>query len=298
VVGRVDDDGRHRRTDKDRARGPVPEGDLVERVDELVPGTLCEETERFLTMLQSDRSSTSREAAATWLGLHADLLDPDRVVPTLAGAEKDPDPQVRLSVATDLGLLNPRSQAATRALASAMKDGDPVVRVSAAIGLRDTPRGSEPARKVAISALAGALDDGNSAVRGCVAKALVKLGAGAQAVPELIATLRDPGADLKEESFRIRVHLEAINLLEQIGPAAKAAVPALDTALDDSNTAIGVAAAVALMKIGAPEKALHLLQEVAADSNEDPGYRARASATLAGQARDVAAQPRPEPPKP
>jgi HEAT repeat protein len=101
-----------------------------------------------------------------------------------------------------------------------------------------------------LTGLLGALKDANSSVRSTVAHALNMLcgvvrAEAKQAVPALVAALRDTDPDVRGE---------VSGALGGIGPDAKAAVPALVGALKDPDTAVRAKTAWALGAIGSDGK--------------------------------------------
>ena len=104
------------------------------------------------------------------------------------------------------------------------------------------------------------LRDVDPAKQAKAAYSLSKLGFGAKtAVPELIATLRSPSAEVRQN---------AALALGQIGPDAAEAVPALTEALADEQWAVRRQAVLALGQIGeAAKSALAKVQALTRDAN-------------------------------
>jgi HEAT repeat protein len=154
--------------------------------------------------------------------------------------------------------------AAAPSLLSLLKDADPNVRLrtATAVGeLAQELRRVLPALRAALEQ--AALEDGDEGVRAEAVRAL--LHAGPQPDTEIPA-LTDA---LRNEIDVVRFH--AAMALGDIGPAARAAVPALIHACTwDDEPAVRVGAAAALWKIDGDRGALvlHVLTEALANANE------------------------------
>jgi HEAT repeat protein len=177
----------------------------------------------------------------------------DVAVPALRKALRDPDWYVRSEAGRAIGEYGVDAKSALPDLTSALKDKDGHVKVAAAfalykIGGKTEPavpvliqtlnRGDEtfysphsaartlgrigPPAKAAVPHLTAALSKDNRGLRICAAGALWKITKKPEpALPVLIQALQD-GTSLEENSTG-----DAIDMLEDMGPEAKAAVPAL-----------------------------------------------------------------------
>jgi HEAT repeat protein len=156
----------------------------------------------------------------------------------LLEALRSNDPRVRYDASAALAALGPRlGTEAVPALADAADDPDPLIRTNALTALG---RIGPPAR-TAVPALAKALGDDDLRVRLVAPLALARV-QGAEAVPTLLEALRDP-----------RMRCAAAVALEVLGPAAQAAVPALQALAEDGSLAEREAASDALRRIVPPE---------------------------------------------
>jgi hypothetical protein len=85
------------------------------------------------------------------------------------------------------------------------------------------------------------------------------------------------------------VRLQSALALKAIGPSARAAVPDLVIALDDEWRAVGVAAAGALLKIGAEyERAVAALNTIVGDDSQYGWVRTEAAEELGDLGRSAA----------
>jgi HEAT repeat protein len=180
-----------------------------------------------------------------------------------------PEAQQRIAAAVAIGDLGPSASTAVPTLTEALRDQNPTVRFQAAIALGCIG----PEAKAAVPALIGRLKDGVFFVRGWTAFALGEIGPdAAQAVPALVEGLKNA----QEREFvrrqmasalgRIGPHavnalvetltnssevarLGAVLALHQIGPGARAAVPALMRLQNDPIEFVRTAARAALKTI-------------------------------------------------
>jgi HEAT repeat protein len=206
-------------------------------------------------------------------------IDPDDrgAVALLAEALREQDGAVGNAAAGALAGLGPRALAAAPALRLALRQGPATeVRSAAALALGEVvpeaaPRGEETEETVA--ALARALREDRSAdVYYWAARALLKFGPAARAaLPALAAALRDRGRPAAQDvavDVLSRVGPEAVPVLGEalldpqcgprrqvaeylgdMGPAARAAVPALARTLQGEDPWLRYTAAAALLRI-------------------------------------------------
>jgi HEAT repeat protein len=205
--------------------------------------------------LLADPDPRVREAAVCCLGL---IPSPERsVVNLLTGAAKDPEPQVRLAVLQTLARLRPAPDAAASVLRAALSDSDAAVRFQAAQGLYDLTGQAEVVLPTLIQYLRA--KDGPHME---AAYRLGKMGPrAAGAVDALVERLRDDSAPPpREDAFGIPIahsdsehrdiiHRAVLEALGDIGPDARAAVPAIRTFLGAGNGFVRASAAVAFWKI-------------------------------------------------
>jgi HEAT repeat protein len=196
-------------------------------------------------------------------------------VPALTGALKDADGEVRLGAAGALGVVGLEAGAAAPALTDALKDKDLEVRHFAARALVRV--GNRAAKEAAAPVLREVLEKGvpDQRLRAELIVLLWKIGSGAAPAPSGL----DPG-DLRAAAMMLRgvystkaadeatrrnavptllgafegtkdaVYRESFaQALGQIGPDAKAAIPALRDGQKDKDERVRAAAAEALKKI-------------------------------------------------
>jgi HEAT repeat protein len=179
---------------------------------------------------------------------------------------KNTDSDVRRAAAKELAEMGPDAKPAAPALLDALKkDKDLFVRRFAAQALGEV--GADP--KTAVPALAAVLKEDDK--KELVEAAVTSLGKmGAPAVPPLIDALKNKPAEPKKKGKKAPaapdstafVRTKAAEALGNIGPKAKAAVPALAEALRDPS--VRTEAAVALGNIGPDAKgAVSALQDAA-----------------------------------
>jgi HEAT repeat protein len=189
-------------------------------------------------------------------------------VPALAAALKDPEPNVRMAVASALGKVASLSASpeALAALKTALKDDDPFVR-RAATEACCLLVGNATNKDVA--ALIAVLKDTEPFIRREAARALGKIGTiSSEVLTALKAAAKDDDPDVR------RAATEAYNLV--VGRATKEEVPALVAALKDSDPSIRREAARALGKVGTISLgALAALKAAAKD--DDPDVRRAAT---------------------
>jgi hypothetical protein len=151
-----------------------------------------------------------------------------------------------------------------------LKHDSPTVRRAAAWGLGALRRQSVAANQ-AIPALTEALTDGDLMVRLNAAMSLQEMGASASnAVQALAKVVADTGVGPETNKFFF-VRAAAAVALGKIGPAAAAGLPALKTALGESNYYLRGQAAVAIWRIDSDvDTALPvLLREMPGNSEHD-----------------------------
>jgi len=216
-------------------------------------------TKQRIATLRSDPSPIRREAAAFWLAENASRIDPVLVQPTSLAALNDPSVDVRRSVGAALVELGIRSAPVIPALAVALKDSDAFVRVLSASGMKTVVLETGQGREIAIPTLIEALKDSNETVRVRAARSLVELGAGDRAVPALAEIAR--GNSAWNRHF-------ALELLEKIGPNARAAIPSLIDATKEHDDVVRAVAASALVAIGEPDAARPVLEEIEETSQD------------------------------
>jgi HEAT repeat protein len=146
----------------------------------------------------------------------------------------DPDWKERNHAAHVIAGIGPSAQAALPALKEAMNAQDPVFRCNAIEAFASVGR-SEADMDTLVAVMTKDPDD---QARSCAA--LVLDDYGLWAMSALIRGLADPAAG---------VRASAAQSLGHIGPAAKAALPALREALKDSDSFVASRAQVALARI-------------------------------------------------
>jgi HEAT repeat protein len=220
--------------------------------------------ERWLATLQSDRSEGRRAQATYNLSSIAGRLDPDLATPTLTAALKEPSPRIRVAVASLLARLSRRSESAVKALVEALKNDDEDVRVEAVTGLGSCLK-TDRMKGIVIPALIEAIKDKSRQVRWRSSKSLIKWGAGEKEVPALVEILEDRSEVRTTIPGELSDRCLAALALEEIGPTARAAIPALNEATTDDDALLRVCAACALLAIGERDAAIPVLRAAGAD---------------------------------
>jgi HEAT repeat protein len=177
-------------------------------------------------------------------------MDAAPAAPAVVKALADDNSFVRWGATRALGRMAPLtgkdSAAAVKALGKAVADEKENVRVRNAAAAALARFGI--AAKEAVPGLSAAVSKGEPELRVNGMRALQAIGAAAQdAVPTVSAALQTKDTPLA-------VRLEAAKTLAKLGPAAAAGRPALLEALNDPHPEIRLAAAEALLTIGAKEK--------------------------------------------
>jgi HEAT repeat protein len=181
-------------------------------------------------------------------------------LPELKKALTDRDASVRAGAVLAMSLMGPRATPATSALADVVKkDADARIRALAASALGAI--GSEA--KVELPAVRAALDDRDTGVRIAAASAVWKVGREADAGVKVLTAALTEDPDTASR---------AAKALLEIGPAAKAAEPALTKALERKEPVVRTLCAFALWRVGGPltlEKVSKVLEESAKDKDEE-----------------------------
>jgi HEAT repeat protein len=179
----------------------------------------------------------AQKAAIRVLGKLGPAASP--AVPAVIGASADPNPGLRLEAIQTLGRIGPPARSAIPGLIPMLADTNEAIQAAAAeaLGSIDLQWPSDPAAAGPISVLSGKL-----CVPGRPGEIAVKMFAaiGGTAVPVLIDALKS-GDRIAQEN--------AAKALGQIGAGAKAAVPALMLAVQNSHPWVKAEAAKALEKI-------------------------------------------------
>lgn len=195
-------------------------------------GALPKEETPMLVDLLKVGKPVQRRHAATFLG--AMKAEGKPVISGLADALRDAEKAVRLEAAEALGKIGPRASPAALALGNALKDKEAEVRKSSLSALSKIGPDASNAAPSLITAL------GDSELHDSALNTLVKIGKGA---------VRDLGRALTD-SRNTKVRLELIDILGQIGPDAREAVPALTKILGSEDyPSVQRAAREALAKI-------------------------------------------------
>jgi HEAT repeat protein len=160
-------------------------------------------------------------------------------VAALAAELQSPDTHTRHLAARQLAKLGSQAKDAVSQLTHALQDSDKSVRHYAAKTLAEVGIDARPATDALIADLA----DPDPETRYYVVKALSKVEldqAHAGAVRALVKTLKDENPKTRYYSAKV---------LKGMGPAARAAVPALREASNDADKDVKETAAIALKKI-------------------------------------------------
>lgn len=240
-------------------------------------------THRWLRTIQDDNGAGARFLVGAEAVLGKDPnISPSFAVTALIGALKSPHENVRADATANLGQGGAEALRAIPALIAALNDSSRWVRGGAVASLgrfasehgdireqliphllkaMDDPaynvryvaadqlgriiRSSDPIRSRVIEALAAQLEDPNTELRVQVCWALARLGRGDMTVPALVAALDDG---------RPIVRALAVQYLEDIGPEAELAIPAVAAMVRREQTSwIRKAAVKTLVWIGGPD---------------------------------------------
>ncbi|MBI2823842.1 MAG: HEAT repeat domain-containing protein [Planctomycetia bacterium] len=215
-------------------------------------------------------------------------------VPSLVEHLADPEAAVRAQSAAALGKIGVKDAAAVTALTKVVADPEPRVRRSAIQALVR----AKPDPKVLIPLLLSVVEDSQPEVAMPAMAALADMGE--QAVVPLVASMKDrkarywaalvlaelgpkakaavPALQKLTDDAEPEVRMQALITLGQIGPAAASAVPAMTKALEAPEPAVRYGAAFALGKLKAQDAAPAL--EALVDS-KDPTLQLVASWAIA-----------------
>ena len=201
----------------------------------------------------------------------------------LIGALKSADEPGRLQAIDQLGALGDKAAAAVGPLTELLKDPSAKVRAHAARALGEIGAAAKPA----VPALAELIKDSNEMVRRQVVKAVMRIRPGPQVtVPLCVKLLEDPDPGVRHRILQAiteagpqavpaliaalkndKAAYWACLVLREMGPAAKAAVPALAEKLKDPRPGTR---REAILTLGAMnEAALPVLPQIAACLNDE-----------------------------
>lgn len=202
-------------------------------------------------MIPHLRSNALLIAAGGWLILAGSVsLAADPSVKDLIGLLSSPDAAVRLKAVDQLGAQGEKAGEAGPALAPLLTDADPLVRRRAI----KTLLAIRPDQKVMLPIWIKLMEDSPPEVHARILNAITD--AGAPAVPRLIEALKND-----------RVAYWVCIVLRGMGPAAKAAVPALVEKLKDPQPDIRREAVLALGAIG--EAAISAVPQIVAALDDE-----------------------------
>ena len=176
---------------------------------------------------------TARLAAIDGLGQKGEQAAD--AVPALAALLKDPSPAVRAHAVKSLGKIGAKAKPAVPELALLISDKDETVRRMVVGALRKI----HPSPQVSVPLFVKVMEDADPAVRIRAMRALAA--SGKDAVPFMIEALKNEKA----------AYWAAL-VLNQIGPEAQDAVPALIGLLDDKRPYVRREVMLALAEIGKP----------------------------------------------
>lgn len=224
-------------------------GGAAQALGEIGPAAEASAPALIEALADSDKDVRARAAAALA------RIGPDTAA-RLEAALKDDRPAVRHGAARVLASFGPEAADAVPALGQALKDKDAKVRFFAAAALGEIGPKAEPAVPLLIEALKDKDQDVQAQAAGSLA--LV----GPSATPALARALSDP------EAVAIRPTL--LYVLGQLGPDARAAVPALTDLLKDKDPNVVRLAVLALGTLGPEAKgAVPTLKELLESKSTD-----------------------------
>jgi HEAT repeat protein len=179
--------------------------------------------------------AASRTEATKALG-NIGPCSPGTVVPELLRLLQDEEGGVKVEAVRSLHKIGEAAAAASLALAAMLREnGNHQLRGEAARALARVA----PSSVAATAALRSALGDRSGHVCVCAAEALWNISQKAdEVIPTLVERLTDPQA-----------RNQAVQALYRVGPAAKAAVPALQAAVADNDRLFRESVILALCKI-------------------------------------------------
>jgi len=183
----------------------------------------------------------------------------------------------RAEAAWALGRLGPAAAAAVPGLVRALGDEHECVRAGAAQALGSLG----PAARAALPQLLALVADPRQSVRWRALEAASKLGADAASVPALVSALASP------DSY---VRAGALWIQRELGPEARAALPALTAAAHDVHPGVRAVAVQALARVGQGDAASLAALVQALRGGGDADYRwkaARALGHLGPQAKEA-----------
>jgi len=180
-------------------------------------GPLPKEETPMLVDLLKNGKPVQRRHAASFLG--AMKAEGKPAISGLADALRDTEKDVRIEAAEALGKIGPSASPAALALGNALKDKEAEVRKASLNALGKIGPDASNAAPSLITAL------GDSELHDSALNTLVKIGKGA---------VRDLGRTLTD-SRNTKARLELIDILGQIGPDAREAVPTLTKILGSED---------------------------------------------------------------
>jgi HEAT repeat protein len=190
--------------------------------------------DRSVAELTRDLKSTNGAAqvlAIDELGAHGERAA--EAVAPLTQLLKHKSAEVRAHAAHALGEIGPPAKAALPSLVELLKDADPTVRRQVAHGIMGIRAGPE----VMVPLVARMLEESDPATQVRILQTIVE--AGPRAVPGAIEALKND-----------KTAYWACLVLRDLGPAGKAAIPALEKRLSDSRSEVRREAALALAAMG------------------------------------------------
>lgn len=166
-------------------------------------------------------------------------------VPKLVEALTNGDRTVRLAAAAVLGTLRPGGRAPVWELAQVLTDNRAPLRAAAAEVLGTIG----PEAQAALPGLVAALTDATNDVRREATAALEKIAPQWRQSEAVRTALPGWVAAIKDERLSVSLRTVVIEVLGQVGPEAKGAVPELVAVLSDAQSSVRTAAPRALEKI-------------------------------------------------